>query len=102
MGFFTNALYYGWTTSSIITKAERDANRICKGIKNTVIKAPNETDELEEDENEVSGCKIIFHPELCYTSADSKSEDTCVNVTNYLDEQSKESSGQENTDAQIK
>lgn len=102
MGFLTNALYYGWTAGSIITKAERDANRVCRGIINTVIKVPNETDELEDDENETSGCKIIFHPELYYTSADYKNKEAHMNVTNYLAEQSKENSGQENANALIK
>ena len=97
MGFLTNALYYGWTTGSIITKAERDADRICRGIMSTVIKVPNE---LENDET--SSCKIIFHPELYYTSADYKNKEAHMNVTNYLAEQSKENSGQENANALIK
>lgn len=62
MGFLANAWNYGWTAGSIITKAEKEADRICKGIKTTIIESP--VGEDESDEDEASGCKIIFHPEI--------------------------------------
>ena len=62
MGFLANAWNYGWTAGSIITKAEREADRICKDIKTTIIESPEGED--ESDGNEASGCKIIFHPEI--------------------------------------
>ena len=62
MGFLANAWNYGWTAGSIITKAEKEADRICKGIKTTIIESPEGED--ESDENAASGCKIIFHPEV--------------------------------------
>lgn len=56
MGFLANAWNYGWTAGSIITKAEKEADRICKGIKTTILP--------DSEENEAAGCKIIFHPEI--------------------------------------
>lgn len=56
MGFLANAWNYGWTAGSIITKAEKEADRICKGIKTTILP--------DSEENEAAGCKIIFHPEV--------------------------------------
>lgn len=57
MGFLMNALKYGWNAGCIITKAEYEANRICKNIKTTII------DGDEDDENfDPYGFKIIVHP----------------------------------------
>lgn len=56
MGFLANAWNYGLTAGSIITKAEKEADRICKGIKTTILP--------DSEENEAAGCKIIFHPEI--------------------------------------
>lgn len=54
MGFLSNVFEYGWTAGSIITQGERDAERICKNIKTTIID--------EDDENfDPNGCKIIKH-----------------------------------------
>lgn len=57
MGFLTNILEYGWTAGSIITDAEREANRICENIKTTIIDEEDITDENSDS----NGCKIINH-----------------------------------------
>lgn len=62
MGFLANAWNYGWTAGSIITKAEKEADRICKNIKTTVI--PDSEDEMEIEKEDVGTAKIIFHPEI--------------------------------------
>ena len=62
MGFLANAWNYGWTAGSIITKAEKEADRICKNIKTTVI--PDPDDEMEIEKEDVGTAKIIFHPEI--------------------------------------
>lgn len=65
MGFLTNVLEYGFTAGSIITKAEKEADRICKGIKTTIIEEDDEKEDGKSDSDDVdmTGCKIIFHPE---------------------------------------
>ena len=65
MGFITNVLEYGWNAGCIITKAERVADKICKGIKTTVVEEDERTktgENTESDENPY-GFRIIFHPE---------------------------------------
>lgn len=62
MGFLANAWNYGWTAGSIITKAEKEADRICRNIKTTVI--PNPEDEMEIEKEDPSMANIIFHPEI--------------------------------------
>ena len=62
MGFLANAWNYGWTAGSIITKAEKEADRICRNIKTTVI--PDSDDEIEIEKEDVGTAKIIFHPEI--------------------------------------
>lgn len=62
MGFLANAWNYGWTAGSIITKAEKEADRICRNIKTTVI--PDPEDEMEIEKEDVGTAKIIFHPEI--------------------------------------
>ena len=62
MGFLANAWNYGWTAGSIITKAEKEADRICRNIKTTVI--PDPEDEMEIEKGDVGTAKIIFHPEI--------------------------------------
>lgn len=44
MGFWSNVFEYGWTAGSIITEAEREADRICKNIKTTIIDEEDDTD----------------------------------------------------------
>lgn len=64
MGFITNVLEYGWNAGCVITDAERTAERICKGIKTTIIEDEDESDARDDDgEVDMTGCKIIFHPE---------------------------------------
>lgn len=99
MGFISNVLEYGFTAGSIITKAERDADRLCKGIKTTIIE---EDDEKEESDQFVG--KIIFHPEWLpkeerekwermqqekhsEPEAISSIKDAHTNIMNYLEEQ---------------
>lgn len=62
MGFLANAWNYGWIAGSIITKAEKEADRICRNIKTTVI--PDSEDETEMEKEDVGTAKIIFHPEI--------------------------------------
>lgn len=64
MGFLTNAWKYGWTAGSIITKAEKETERICKNIKATIIPDSDDEAEIEKEENDVGMAKIIFHPEI--------------------------------------
>lgn len=65
MGFISNVLEYGFTAGSIITTAEREADRICKNIKTTVIEEDEgtKTGENFESDEEPYGFQIIFHPE---------------------------------------
>lgn len=63
MGFLANAWNYGWTAGSIITKAEKEADRICRNIKTTVIPDPEDEMDIEKEED-VGTAKIIFHPEI--------------------------------------
>lgn len=65
MGFISNVLEYGFTTGSIIATAEREADRICKNIKTTVIEEDGESkmEENTESDEDPYGFQIIFHPE---------------------------------------
>lgn len=64
MGFLANTWNYGWTAGSIITKAEKDADRICSHIKKTIIPDPD-GGEYDEDDYEDSGrCQVLFHPDI--------------------------------------
>lgn len=57
MGFIKNVLENGWYAGCIFTEAEREANKICKNIKTTII------DGDEDDENfDPYGFKILVHP----------------------------------------
>lgn len=81
MGFLANAWNYGWTAGSIITKAEKEADRICRNIKTTVIPAPEDEMDVEKEED-VGTAKIIFHPEIFrqlmgYDQNDQEENDNC-------------------------
>lgn len=106
MGFITNVLEYGWNAGCIITEAEREADRICKGIKTTIIEDvenENESEEGNDDEVDMIGFMIIFHPEWLSEEDRAKwekiqqekySESEVIssingahtNIMNYLDE----------------
>lgn len=77
MGFLANVWSYGWTAGLIITKAEKESDRICKGIKTTIIEEDDEKEDGKSDsdkeESDQFGTKIIFHPEWM-SKEDRKSE----------------------------
>lgn len=106
MGFITNVLQYGWNAGCIITEAERTADRICNGIKTTVIENKEdegESEEREDGEVDMTGFKVIFHPEWlpkeeqerwekmqqeehCEPEVIGNIKDARANIMNYLDE----------------
>ena len=108
MGFLTNVLEYGWHAGCIITEAERTADRICKGIKATIIEDEEDKDASEEREDgdvDVTGFKVIFHPEWlqkearkrwermrqeehCEAEAVGNIKDAYTDIMNYLHGQS--------------
>ena len=116
MGFITNVLEYGWNAGCIITEAEREADRICKGIKTTIIEDvedENESEEGDDGEVDMTGFKIIFHPEWLPEKEQERWErmqqkehyepevidsimDAHKDIINYLDEQSKGNGRQDN------
>lgn len=57
MGLFTNVLEYGRNAGSVITKAERDADRICKNIKTTII----DEEDITDENSAPNSFKIINH-----------------------------------------
>ena len=64
MGFLANAWNYGWTAGSIITKAEKDADRICSHIKKTIIPDPDDGEYDEDDYEDPGCCQVLFHPDI--------------------------------------
>lgn len=62
MGFLANVWNYGWTAGSIITQGESEAERICKGLKTTII--PDDEDYDEDDYEDPGRCQVLFHPDV--------------------------------------
>lgn len=116
MGFITNVLEYGWNAGCIITEAEKTADRICKGIKTTIIEDKEDEGEFEEREDgdvDMTGFKVIFHPEWLPEEARERWErmqqeerrepevvgnikNAHTDIINYLDGQSNENGRQDN------
>ena len=81
MGLITNVLEYGGNAGCVITEAERTADRVCKGIKTTIIedkKDESESEERDDDEVDMMGFKVIWHPEWLPKEEQEKLKDVLL------------------------
>lgn len=74
MGFWSNVFEYGWTAGSIINEAEREADRICKNIKTTII--DDDEDEKAEKNDFSNDMRIMKFEKMIENIVDLLNRDS--------------------------